>query len=117
MVTFKLVQESDTQFVYWYYPEGNTNKKPGIIVVDRDTELIRVTVLAEEDWERDIPIEEQNEMLYAINEMKKEQGLSDFLPLATKPIHSIFYGDHAVNEIAKHLNKGEIVKSGKQVWY
>ena len=40
--------------------------------------------------------------------MKREQGASDFFELATKPEHSVYYGDHAVNEICRHSKKDEI---------
>ena len=60
MVTFKLIEESEDRLVYWYYPEGHEDKKPGVIVVDRVREEVRITDVAEEDWERDIPPEEMN---------------------------------------------------------
>ena len=40
--------------------------------------------------------------------MKRERGDTDIVELATEAERSIFYGDHAVSEICKHLKKGEI---------
>lgn len=117
MVTFRLVEETDERLVFWYYPEGHEDKRPGIIVVDRIKEEIDVTELAEEDWERDIPPEELNELAEAINQMKRERGATDFVELVTEPEHSIYYGDHAVREIAKHLREGKVPKKGRQAWY
>ena len=90
MVTFELINENEHYLTYYYYPEGDKNKKPGIIVVDKMNKQIKIQEIAEDDWERDIPPE---------------------------PEHSIFYGDHAVSEIKYHLLKGEIPHSGRQVWY
>ena len=102
---------------YYYYPEGNKNIKPGIIVVDRQNMQIVVKELAEDDWERDIPPEELNELGEAINNMVRENGGSDFVELVTESVHSVFYADHAVNEIKKRLLNGEIPHDGRQVWY
>lgn len=117
MVTFKLVEETDNGYIYWYYPEGDEEKRPGIIVVDKNMNDIELTELAEKDWERYIPVEEINEMVDSINQMKRERGATDFLEYATEPEHNIWYGDHAVNEICKFLRKGEIPEKGIQMWY
>ena len=117
MVTFKLVEKSGTHLVYWYYPEGNEALRRGIIEVDLGSNEINVMELAEEDWERDISPEELNEMAEAINQMKRERGATDFVELATKPEHNIYYGNHAVSEICKHLKNGETPEKGMQAWY
>ena len=117
MVIFKLIEESEDRLVYWYFPEGHEDKKPGVIVVDRVREEIKIIEVAEEDWERDIPPEEMNELVEAINQMKHERGDSDFIELVTEPEHSIYYGDHAVREIVKHLREGLVPNQGEQVWY
>lgn len=116
MVTFKLVEETAETLVFWYYPEGNEDKKPGIIIVDRINEEIDITEVAEDDWERDIPPEELNELVDAINQMKREQGETDYIEPATEAEHNVYYGDHAVSEIAKHLRKGKIPQRGMQMW-
>lgn len=117
MVKFKLVTETDTQLVYWYYPEGNYDGDYGIIIVDRINETIDVTKVAADDWEREIPPEEINELIQAINKMRAERGSNDFEELITEPEHSIYYADHAVSEIVKHLRDGIIPKEGMQAWY
>lgn len=117
MVKFKLIEETDAQLIYWYYPEGNYDGDYGIIMVDRINETIEVTKVAEDDWERDIPTEEINELIEAINKMRAERGSDNLEELVTEPEHSIYYADHAVHEIAKRLREGEIPKEGMQAWY
>ncbi len=117
MVTFKLIEKTEDKLVYWYYPEGQEDKRPGVIIVDFKTEEIMITELAEEDWERDIPVEELNIIIESINQMKRERGETDFIEKAAEPEHSIYYGDHAVREIKKYLNYGTIPEKGMQAWY
>ena len=117
MVTFNLIEENSDSLFYCYYPEGLNDKRPGKIIVDRIANKIEIAELAEEDFERVITPEELNELGKVINQMKREQGDSDFVEPAVKPIHSTFYGDHAVNEIVKQLRSGITPRQGKRVWY
>lgn len=55
MVTFKLIEETDEQLVFRYYPEGDEDREPGIITVDRTANRISITQMAEYDIERIIP--------------------------------------------------------------
>lgn len=96
MVTFKLIEKYEEKLVYWYYPEGNEEKRPGTIVVNRLKEEIEFTELAEDDWEREIPAGEINELIESINQMKCENGETDFLSLVTEPEHDIWYGNHVI---------------------
>lgn len=117
MVTFKLIEKSEEKLIYRYYPEGNEDKRPGTIIVNRLKEEIELTELAEDDWEREIPAGEINELIESINQMKCENGETDILSLVTEPEHDILYGDHAIREIIKHLREGEIPEKGMQMWY
>lgn len=117
MVTFKLIEKSEEKLVYWYYPEGNEEKRPGTINVNRLMEEIELTELAEDDWEREIPAGEINELIKSINQMKRENGETDFLSFVTEPEHDILYGNHAIREIMKHLREGDIPEKGIQMWY
>ena len=49
--------------------------------------------------------------------MERERDATDFVELATEPEHSIYYGDHAVREIVKHIREGKVPKKGMQAWY
>lgn len=117
MVTFKLVEEIDEYLLYWYYAEGDESLKPGIIIVDKINGKIDITELAEDDWERDISVEELNELAESVNREIREEGETDFLELATEPEHSVFFGDHAVNAIWDKLREGIIPKKGARAWY
>lgn len=117
MVTFKLIEKSEEKLVYWYYPEGNEDKRPGTIIVNRLKEEIELTELAEDDWDREIPTGEINELIESINQIKRENGETDFLSLVTEPEHDIWYGNHAIREIMKYLREGEIPEKGMQMWY
>lgn len=90
MVTFKLIEETDEYLLYWYYAEGDESLKPGIIIVDKINGKIDITELAEDDWERDISVEELNELAESVNREIREEGGTDFLELATEPEHSVF---------------------------
>lgn len=117
MVTFYLIEENDRFLIYHYYPEGDESLKPGVIVLDREHEEIEITEIAENDRERDIPPEELNVLVNAINEMRKERGVNDYEEFVTEPVHSVYYGDHALSEICKYYVKGDIPPKGMQAWY
>lgn len=117
MVTFKLVEETEEYLVYWYYPNGKEELKPGIIIVDKINGKIDITELAEDDWERDISVEELNELAESVNREIREEGGTDFLELATEPEHSVLFGDHAVNAIWDKLREGIVPKKGARAWY
>ena len=117
MVSYKLVDRKEDILVYEYYPENHLNSKPGIITVDFTKSSIHIDKMAEEDFEFDITIEERNAMIEEINDMKRERGETDFLELATKPIHVIQYGHHAVSDITKQINQDVIPEDGNVMWY
>ena len=117
MVTYQLIEETNEKLVYIYYPEDDKSKKPGKIVVNRCNDDIKITEIAENDTERDIPVKEINELIDAINRMEKETGRNDFVEYETKPIHSYSYGNHAINDIADKLNSGVVPKQGARMWY
>jgi len=117
VVTFEKQKEDENYISYVYFPEDDRKMEPGLIVVDRLKEEIDIVKVAERDFERDIPPEELNELAKAINEMKLENGETDFVELATESEHSVWYGDHAVSEICKYLRKGEVPEKGAQMWY
>ena len=116
MVTFKLIEETEPMLMYYYFPEGRENKKPGIIVIDRITGEIKISELAEDDSERDILPEELNEMAKRINQTEQEHGGTDFVEMVTEPVHYTIYGDHAVRKIVDSLNKRQIPKQGMAAW-
>lgn len=49
--------------------------------------------------------------------MKRGNGKTYFLNLVTELGHDIWYGNHAIREIMKHLREGEIPEKEMQMWY
>ena len=46
MVTFRLVEENDRFLIYWYFPDGDEEKRHGVIVVDKEKEMVKIR----RDW-------------------------------------------------------------------
>ena len=125
MVTFELIKKTEKELVYHYYPENKRNKEAGVIVVDlihnnhnNHNNKINITKIAEEDFEYDITAEELNNFADVINQMMIENGRTEgFAKMTTEDEHVIYYGDHAVNEIIRHLREGKVPDEGGQFWY
>ncbi len=86
-------------------------------MVDKEKKTVKITELAEDDWERDILPEEINKLIDAMNEMKAERGETDFEEHISRTEHSIYFGDHAVRRIVEELNNGNTFKKGTAAWY
>jgi hypothetical protein len=117
MVTFELHRQSQNQLIYWYYPEGKKDKRPGVIAVDLEKEKIEVTELAEDDFSHSIDPCEANEFVDSFNKTAEEEGLTDRLKKISKPIINTIYGGMAVHRIADLINQGTIPESGMNMWY
>ena len=90
MVYYYLIENSGMRVVYEYYSEGDKEKRPGIITIDKVKESIELTTPAERDFES-----------YA-----KEFDE-----------HWWWYYDHARRRIVEDYNNGEIKKVGMAAWY
>lgn len=118
MVTFKLVEETDEYLLYWYYAEGNESLKPGIIIVDKINGKIDITELAEDDWERDISVEELNELAESVNREIREEGGTDFWSLQRnrsiayflETMQSMQFGINCVKELFRKKDRGLGIK-------
>ena len=118
MVTFKLVEETDEYLLYWYYAEGNESLKPGIIIVDKINGKIDITELAEDDWERDISVEELNELAESVNREIREEGATDFWSLQRnrsiayflETMQSMQFGINCVKELFRKKDRGLGIK-------
>ena len=121
MVTFKLIEETSTQLIYWYFPEGKEDNGYGIITVNKETGDIEITRLAENDFSREVTVEEQNSLRNSVNSMRNEEGqpelTEDEWQAAKEPFISTFYADHAITKIYKAYEKGEILQNGMAAWY
>lgn len=116
MVTFKLIEENDSQLIYWYYPDGDETLKPGVITVDRDTWEIKIEELAEKDFYQVITVSEINATIDEINKMKEQIGDTNLIDYVSEPEHIAFYGSHAINELAKSVCTGVYPEKGSQIW-
>lgn len=115
MVTFRMIEEKDQTITYWYFPEGG--KAHGVITVDMGNQEVIITEVASNDYEYDISPDQLNEMAEVINKMVRENGGTNFVELATEPVHSIVYGDHAVDRISELVRNGEVPQEGEVFWY
>ena len=85
VVKYRIKEKTEDELVYWYYPEGREDKHHGVVIVNLLTNDIVISELAEDDFEREISVEEHNRFIDSLNEMIKENGESDFVDYVTKP--------------------------------
>lgn len=117
MVTYELKEKNNRQLLYLYYPEGDKNKHPGAIVYDRIKKELFITDLAEDDWVREVPAEELNQMANVINDMIAERGGTDYCKYTTESSSYAVYGNHAMSRIAEAIDAGTIQEKGTVMWY
>ena len=117
MVRYELIEKTENELVYWYYPEGREDRRHGIVSVNLSTNSIVISELAEDDFEREISVEEHNHFIDSLNEMIKETGQSDFVDHVTEPEIYAFYGCQVIQGLRKELNAGNIPEKGTRVWY
>ena len=121
MVIFEPEERSEQFVKYKYYPEGDKDKKPGIIKLDLIADTIDVIVSAEGDRIRHAPADELNNLRNSINQMRRERGKQELseeeLPIATENEEWYWYADHAIRKIAEAYRKGEILEKGSSAWY
>lgn len=121
MVVFELIKKNGGVLNYHYYPEGDRDYEPGIIVLDTLQDEIYVLTKAKLDKEYEVQSSELNAMKDAINEMRMEDGrpllTEDEFPIETEPYHCCFYADHAMAKIKAAYDNGEVIEKGSSVWY
>ncbi len=121
MVTFLIDSKDDTQAVYKYYPENNTDKTCGIIRVNLSSKEITIDTVAEEDFVCRASADELNEMRNSINQMRLERGepplTEEELPTAVKDSEWYFYADHVIRRVIEELEKGAVPEKGTVAWY
>lgn len=91
MVRYKYISENDNILKYEYYPEGNKNAI-GIFLVDKKTFMSEVIEKSVDDIVIDTEID-------------------------GKKIQIIEYAHHAVNDVIKSLESGNIKNQGTVMWY
>lgn len=120
MVTFKLHEETDEKLVYYYYPNGRTDRGKGVIEIDRVAGKLDVTELAEDDRLVRHSVEDQNECRAAANRMRMIEQLPELTeeewPTATAERVSTIFADHAIKKIIDAYNQGSILAEGEEMW-
>lgn len=120
MVTFKLVEKSEKQLVYHYFPEGKENDKFGIISLDISNGSFNIVKIAKDDFKITHTKEELNELKNSINEMRKKRGeaeLTEELPTATEDVSCLCYANCVITELRKSQKNEETKETGSVVWY
>lgn len=121
MVTFKLIEETETTLIYWYFPNGDETAGHGIIIIEKQKNEIKIEKLAENDFSRVVTVEEQNAIRNSINTIRAENHFPPLTeeewPSATCEFISTFFADHAVHEISTSYNRGEVLPKGTVSWY
>ena len=81
MVIFNLHSRNETEIKYEYYPEGNKEYTPGIIVIDIIRLKIKKIIPSKQDFYIKHTAEELNELRYAANQMRIEEGRPEITDL------------------------------------
>lgn len=120
MVTFELVNKEEDKIICKYFPEGHTDKEPGLITIKPSTSEYDLEP-AEEDFLCFTSVAELNEMRDAINQMRIERGapklIEEEMPSATEGEEWYQYADHAIRRIFEEYKKGNIPEKGTVAWY
>ena len=98
MVIYELIKETEEKLDYSYYPEGNKDKKAGLITIDRINEKIDLTEVAEGDYEIVVLAEDLLRMDQSFIDCCRRLRLSVFL----MPILS-FFNDFSLQYCTKLL--------------
>ena len=122
MVIFNLHSRNETEIKYEYYPEGNKEYTPGIIVIDIIRLKIKKIIPSKQDFYIKHTVEELNELRYAANQMRIEEGRPEITeeewPSAKKDIEYYKYAQHTIEKINKMYEQtGKFPTNGVAAWY
>lgn len=117
MVVFELINIDGDILIYYYWPNGNKDKKPGVIVADRKNKSVIIKEIAEDDFEGIITAEELNEMTDSWNEDLIAEGKEPCWEYVDYDLKYCFFGTHAVEEIKEAINQDSIKEKGASAWY
>lgn len=114
MITYELVNITDQELTYHYYPEDDRTLSPGIIVVDMVRKTLDMKRPAEKDVFRPASEEEKAAMGAAINKMREEMGepplSDDILAAMTKAAGKYEYLNPVMQDIAAALYGGDVLE-------
>jgi hypothetical protein len=123
MVTYELESREGDVLIYLYWPEGDREAKPGRFTIN----LATGTASVDEPAERDVGCRttgaEMNGMRDAINEMRAQDGepplSEEELPAEPEDLVSEwwYYFDHALQDLSRRHDAGEIAERGAVSWF
>ena len=117
MVTFELVNKTEQELTYHYYPEDDRDSSPGIIVVDKVRMAVDMKRPAEKDVFRPASDEEKAAMGAGINAMREQRGepplADEILAAMTKAAGKYEYLNPVMQEIAGAFYGGTELEGGK----
>ena len=123
MVTYEIVQRDEGMLRYEYWPEGDQGSEPGVFAVDLNSETAHLERPAEKDSLCRTTGSEMNALRDSISRMREERGeppLSEE-ELSTEPEDAVYewwrYYDHALRDLSRRHDKGEIPERGMVAWY
>ncbi|WP_407386491.1 hypothetical protein [Ruminococcus sp.] len=117
MVTFQLIESKGSVGTYLYYPEGDLSKNPGTLVVDFEKQSGEIIALAESEIIQKHSADSMNRMADVINEMKSQNGETDFIEHVTEDEEEAVYAGFALRQILRSYQNREIPQNGKNMWY
>lgn len=123
MVTYELVQRNDDTLRYEYWPEGDRASEPGVFVVDLNSETARLERPAGKDFLCRTTGSEMNALRDSTNRMREESGEPPLTEeeLPTEPEDAVYewwwYYDHALRDLSRRHDEGEIPERGMVAWY
>ena len=99
LVTFELIENTDSHITYRYYPEDHKDKEAGIIELDIKSGSIKVLTPAGEDFLSSAASEEVDHSNLHRNNQR------------------YWFAEHAISKIADAFNTGNILEDGIVAWY
>ena len=123
MITYELVQRAEGMLRYEYWPEGDQSSEPGVFAVDLNSETAHLERPAEKDSLCRTTGSEMNALRDSINRMREENGE---LPLTeeelpAEPEGAVYewwrYYGHALRDLSRRHDEGEIPERGMVAWY
>ncbi|MBE6422838.1 hypothetical protein [Succinivibrio dextrinosolvens] len=129
MVIYELIKETKEKLDYSYYPEGNKDKKAGLITIDRINEKIDLTEVAEGDYEIVELAEDLLRMDQSFIDLAEEEGDLERARLLREELEEnkkkgkykgfqyYCYACHVIHNLVKKYNSGIIPQSDTVYWY
>ena len=122
MVSFNLYFKNEVEVKYEYYPNGNKEYKPGVILIDIAKMKIKEIIPSEQDFYVKHTVEELNKLRNDANQMRIESGRPEITeeewPSAKEDIEYFKYAQHVIDKIDEMYEaNGAFPSEGIVAWY